>query len=357
MGLFSNQFSNVVEWNESRDDVIFWLWRNKEIKRGSRLIIRPGQDAIFLYNGKIEGIFKDEGNYEIESEIIPFLTTLKGFKFGFNTPLRAEVLFVNTKEFLIRWGTKNAINIPTTSLKGGLPIRSFGTFSVKIHDYLSLIDRVAGVKQQFTVDDVKERVLAQLDQLLMRWISKEGKDMFNLQANSYEIANGIKMDLDMELLKLGLTVTDFTISSFTYPENVQKMIEKTASYDMVGDVAHYQQMSMIDSLTENPNSAMASMAQTGAGLAMGVEMMKHMSSIVATPSTSPTQPQPTSVTTTCAHCGHHLNPNAKFCPECGNKVQQQPISSTNKSPKFCPDCGHKTTPGTKFCHECGHKLV
>ena len=191
MGLFSNQFSNVVEWNESRDDVIFWLWRNKEIKRGSRLIIRPGQDAIFLYNGKIEGIFKDEGNYEIESEIIPFLTTLKGFKFGFNTPLRAEVLFVNTKEFLIRWGTKNAINIPTASLKGGLPIRSFGTFSVKIHDYLSLIDRVAGVKQQFTVDDVKERVLAQLDQLLMRWISKEGKDMFNLQANSYEIANGI----------------------------------------------------------------------------------------------------------------------------------------------------------------------
>ena len=176
MGLFSNQFSNVVEWNESRDDVIFWLWRNKEIKRGSRLIIRPGQDAIFLYNGKIEGIFKDEGNYEIESEIIPFLTTLKGFKFGFNTPLRAEVLFVNTKEFLIRWGTKNAINIPTASLKGGLPIRSFGTFSVKIHDYLSLIDRVAGVKQQFTVDDVKERVLAQLDQLLMRWISKEGKE-------------------------------------------------------------------------------------------------------------------------------------------------------------------------------------
>ena len=90
MGLFNNQFANVVEWNETRDDVIFWMWRNKEIKRGSRLVIRPGQDAIFLFNGKIEGVFKDEGNYEIESEIVPFLTTLKGFKFGFNTPLRAE---------------------------------------------------------------------------------------------------------------------------------------------------------------------------------------------------------------------------------------------------------------------------
>ena len=302
MGLFNNQFANVIEWNESRDDVIFWLWRNKEIKRGSRLVIRPGQDAIFLYNGKIEGIFKDEGNYEIESEIIPFLTTLKGFKFGFNSPLRAEVLFVNTKEFLIRWGTKSAINIPTPSLKGGLPIRSFGTFTVKVNDYLALIDRIAGVKQQFTVEDVKERVLSQLDQLLMRWISKEGKDLFNFQVNAYDIARGIKSDLDMELLKLGLTVTDFTISSFTYPENV--------------------------------------------------EMMKQMTSMMTNTSTA-SQAQP-STTLSCHQCGHKLSPNVKFCPECGTKVQASPPPSTGY--KFCPECGTQTTPDAKFCNECGHKL-
>lgn len=84
MGLFKSQLSNVVEWEEYRDDCIFWKWTNKEIKKGSRLIIRPGQDAIFLYNGSIEGIFKDEGEFDIDSQIIPFLSTLKGFKFGFN---------------------------------------------------------------------------------------------------------------------------------------------------------------------------------------------------------------------------------------------------------------------------------
>lgn len=94
MGLFRNQFSNVVEWEEYRDDCIFWKWTNKEIKKGSRLIIRPGQDAIFLYNGNIEGIFKEEGEFDIDSQIIPFLSTLKGFKFGFNSGMRAEVLFV-----------------------------------------------------------------------------------------------------------------------------------------------------------------------------------------------------------------------------------------------------------------------
>ena len=84
---------------------------NDEIKKGSKLIIRQGQDAIFMYNGKIEGIFKDEGSFDIESQIIPFLSTLKGFKFGFNSGVRAEVLFVNTKEFTERWGTKNPISV------------------------------------------------------------------------------------------------------------------------------------------------------------------------------------------------------------------------------------------------------
>ena len=77
MGFFSNQLSNIVEWEQFRDDMIFWKWDNKEIKKGSKLIIRPGQDAIFMFNGKIEGIFKDEGSFDIESQIMPFLSTLK----------------------------------------------------------------------------------------------------------------------------------------------------------------------------------------------------------------------------------------------------------------------------------------
>ena len=214
MGLFKGQFANVVEWEEYRDDCIFWKWTNREIKKGSKLIIRAGQDAIFMYNGKIEGIFKDEGSFDIESQIIPFLSTLKGFKFGFNSGVRAEVLFVNTKEFTERWGTKNPISIPTPALPGGMPIRAFGNFSFAVSDYITLIDKVAGVKQMNTVADVKERISAVLDQLRMKWISKEGKDMFNLQANAQDIASGIKTDLDMEMSKLGITITTFTVSRF-----------------------------------------------------------------------------------------------------------------------------------------------
>lgn len=88
MGFLKNQFSSLVEWNESDEGVIFSRWPGQEIKKGSRLIIRPGQDAVFLYNGRVEGIFEEDGDYDIESDILPFLTTLKSFRFGFNTPLR-----------------------------------------------------------------------------------------------------------------------------------------------------------------------------------------------------------------------------------------------------------------------------
>src|SRR5690625_5197361 len=111
MNFFKGQLADVIEWDEFRDDMIFWKWGNNEIKKGSKLIIRPGQDAIFFNHGRIEGIFEDAGDYDIDSEIIPYLSTLKGFKFGFNTGMRCEVLFVNTKEFTVKWGTKSPIHL------------------------------------------------------------------------------------------------------------------------------------------------------------------------------------------------------------------------------------------------------
>ena len=335
MGLFGGQLANVVEWEEYRDDIIFWKWTNKEIKKGSRLIIRQGQDAIFMYNGKVEGIFTDEGSFDIESEIIPFLSSLKGFKFGFNSGIRAEVLFINTKEFTVKWGTKNPISIPTTSLPGGMPVRAFGTFNFKMDDYLCLIEKIAGVKKQYAVEDVQERVLSVLNQLFMKWISKEGKDMFNLQANAFDIAAGIKTDLDMELIKIGLTITGFNIESFSYPEEVQKMQNKAASQSMVGDMNKYTQMAMTDAMS-NGNGGSASlgsdMVNMQMGMMMGQQMMNNMAG-------------------TMNHMGQTNSDK-----ENTNQPVQQDNTVGATPPKFCPNCGTATN-GAKFCSECGNKLV
>jgi membrane protease subunit (stomatin/prohibitin family) len=223
MGIFGSQASAVVEWKEYSDDIIFWKYSSSEIKKGSKLIIRPGQDAIFMYNGRIEGIFKDEGSFDIESEIIPFLTTLKSFTFGFNTPMRAEILFVNTREFTVKWGTRNAIILQAEGLPGGIPVRAYGTFNFKVSDYTALIDKVAGVRNKYTVEDVRERVSTVLNALLMKWIATEGKNIFNLQANAYAIGKGIQGDLDYEMTKDGITITGFSIQSVSFPEEIAKM--------------------------------------------------------------------------------------------------------------------------------------
>ena len=200
-------------------------------------------------------------------------------------------------------------------------MRVFGTFNCKVSDYLVLIDKIAGVKQQYSIEDVKERVLAVLDQLLMKWIMKEGKDLFNLQANAYEIAKGIGEDLDMELMKIGISITGFQIASFNYPEEIQEMINKVASQSMVGDMGRYQTMAMLDGMSKGSRrgSHMATdMAGMQVGMMMGQQMVQQMQ--------------------------QNQSPN-----QTGNGQPQQ------QKPNFCPNCGTKTN-GANFCPNCGTKL-
>ena len=333
MALF-NQMADVVEWEQYNEETLFWKWTNREIKKGSVLIIRPGQDAIVLYNGRTEGIFRDEGRFDIESDIIPFLSTLKGFKFGFNSGLRAEVLFINTKELTVKWGTKNAINLPAEGLPGGMPIRAFGTFSCKVADEQILIERVAGVQNVFTIDDVKTRVISNLDQLLMKWISQEGKDMFHLQSYAQEISSGIASDLDFEMRKIGIGITDFVISSVSYPEEVQAMLEKAASQSMVSDVGKYQQMAMADALSSGGDSAAGSAAATMAGMGAGMAMAQQMAGMAQ--GTAPAGAAQTGAAPAAAEGQAAVASGAvNFCPNCG-----QPANGA----RFCPNCGTKLIP-------------
>ena len=320
MGLFFKQLANVVEWAEASDSVLFWKWQNQEIKKGSKLIIRPGQDAIFMYNGRIEGVFEEEGSFDIESDIIPFLSTLKSFKFGFNNPLRAEVLFINTKEVLVKWGTKNAINLQAPGLPGGMPIRAFGTFACKISNQEVLIDKLAGIRQTYSVNDVKERIVSNLDQLLMSWIGKEGRDMFNLQMDAAKIAEGIRSELNDDMCKIGIAITDFNIESFSYPEEIKKMQEKAAAQAMVGDVNKYQQLAMADSLGKGKtggSSVAGDMVSMQMGMAMGQQMVAQMQG---------------GAQAGAASVGGQSFAGAKFCPNCG--------TATNGA-NFCANCGTK----------------
>ena len=219
-----------------------------------------------------------------------------------------------------------------------MPIRAFGTFDVKVNDYLQLIDALAGVKQIYTIDDIRDYVISILDPLLMKWISREGKDMFNLQMNSQEISQGIKTDLDMALIKIGLTVLDFKCSNFSYPQEVQEMQKKAASQSMVGDMNRYQQFAVTDAVSKSGHggNAAVDMASMQMGMMMGQQMVNNMAA---------------------------MNQNAVNQNTTNQNASNQNTSNQGSTsgvagnvPKFCPNCGTPTN-GGKFCTECGQKLV
>ena len=301
MGLFGKKAS-VVEWDEFRDDLVFWKWKDKEIGRKSRLILKPGQDAVFLYNGKVEGVFRDEGSYEIKSQIVPLLNTLKKFRFGFMRGLRAEVIFINTKDILMTWGTKGALNIPAQNTPAEVPVRAFGTYVLRVDDEMALLDNIAGVKAVYTTDDVRARVDSMLDQLLMKWITREGKDIYNLQSNADMIAKGIGEDLDMELIKIGLTINNFKISNFSYPNDIQSQINQAATQSLLGK------------------------PQTQFGGQLGGQGYSQLGGQQAYQPGIPQNPPYHGYSTGsrdnyCSNCGTPLKPGSRFCPNCGKSVQ------------------------------------
>ena len=345
MGLWDaikTQLLDVVEWKDMDDNTIFYKWTNIELKKGSRLILRPAQDAIFLYQGRIEGIFTEEGQYDIESQIIPFLSTLFGFKFGFNSGLRAEVLFINTREFTVKWGTQNAINLPVQGLPGGMPIRAYGIYTCKVSDYNVLIEKVAGVQNTFTIDDIKARLAGSADQLLMKWIVKEGKDMFNLQANAYDIGKGIAADLAAEFEQFGMTCTGFQIQSVSYPDNVREMQEKAAGQAMIGNLNAYTTIAMADGMA-NGNGGAGNMAGTMASMQVGMMYGQQMVNQMQ-------QNQQAQ-----APAAEAVQAGAAAVGEATQEVKDA-AAAFAEYPKFCPNCGTKTE-GWKFCPNCGTKLA
>lgn len=312
------QGKDTIEWEEFRDDVLFYKWKGKEIKKGSKLIIRPGQRAIFYANGVVEGIFEQPGNFDIESEIVPFLSTLTGvFQLRGDSGLRAEVYFVNAKELLLPWGTRQRIMIPTPEVPTGIPIGCNGNMVIEFRDYMKFIEKVAGVRASYSLDEISERIMGEIGPIIAEAIL-DGQHTIGvnalcaLQANNRKMAKVIAEELDKELFDFGFGVRDLNIIAINYPEDVQKMAEKMVAQSFVQDVGRYASIQAADSMTQGGGDNMAAM---GAQMAMGMQMAQVM----------------------------------------GQNMNMQGLATAAAGDRFCPTC-RKMTVG-KFCSDCGTQTV
>lgn len=320
------QGKDTIEWEEFRDDVLFYKWKRNEIKKGSKLVIRPGQKAIFYANGIVEGIFEEPGNFDVASEIVPFLSTLKGvFQLRGDSGLRAEVYFVNAKELLLPWGTRQRIMIPTPEVPSGIPVGCNGNMVIEFRDYLRFIEKVAGIRQTYSLEDISERIMGEIGPIIMEAIL-EGQHtigvnaLCSLQRNNRKMAKYICEELDKELFDFGFGVKDLNIMAINYPEDVQKMAEKMAAQSFVQDVGRYATLQAASSMTQGGGDNMATM---GAQMAMGMQMGQMMQQAMH----------------------GQMNPNQQVAPN----------AQATEADRFCPTC-RKMTSG-KFCSDCGTQTV
>jgi membrane protease subunit (stomatin/prohibitin family) len=346
LNMIKGQLIDVIEWTDNSNKTMVHKYdmNGKEIMMGAQLTVRESQVAIFVNEGQLADVF-EPGRYELQTSNMPVLTALKSWKYGFNSPFKADVYFINTKQFLdMKWGTSNPVMMRDSEF-GMIRLRAFGIYSFRVSDPETFLKEVFGTSSLFTVEGVEGQIKRTLISGLSDAIAESKIPALDLAANYDEIAEYAMHNINPKLAALGLTLASFVIENISLPEEVEKTMDKRTSMGVLGDLNQYAKYQAAEAMREaanNDGSGMAGMGVgMGAGAAMGQMFAQSMgNSTVSVAATEQTGKVP------CSACGAMISPGSKFCPECGAK---------QNSAAFCTNCGKEIPSGTKFCPECGAK--
>ncbi len=280
MGIFDKirgEFIDIIEWTDNSTDTMVHRFErhNNEIKNGAKLTVRESQVAVFVDEGQIADVFPP-GMYTLETANLPILSTLKGWKYGFNSPFKAEVYFVNTKRFTdLKWGTKNPIMMRDQDF-GIVRVRAFGTYSMRVSDAGTFLKEIAGTNWQFTTDEISEQTRSWLVSSFGDAVAEAKIPVIDLASQYEEMGAILTSRVNPKFAEHGLEVLNMTIENVSVPPEVEAAIDKRSSMGALGDLNKYMQFQAAESLTENPGGMGAMGAQMGMGMAMANQMGQAM---------------------------------------------------------------------------------
>jgi membrane protease subunit (stomatin/prohibitin family) len=259
---------DIVEWLESSTDAMVWRFDrpNNEIKNGAQLIVRPGQVAVFVDQGTVADVFVP-GRHELTTQNLPVLSRLRGWKHGFASPFKAEVVFVSTRQFVSnKWGTKQPVMTRDPEL-GPVRLRVFGTYAVRVSDAESFVRELVGANSSFTIgqisDQLRDLVVARFSELL----AESTIPALQLAANYRELGDLAAQRLAPELAKLGVELTKVVVESIALPDEVAATLDQRTRIGLIGgDMGAYAQLLTADAVRD----AARNQGTGGAGAAIGV---------------------------------------------------------------------------------------
>ena len=346
LNAIKGQLIDVIEWtdNSSKTMVHKYDMNGKEIMMGAQLTVRESQVAIFVNEGELADIF-EPGRYELQTSNMPILTALKSWKYGFNSPFKADVYFINTKQFLdLKWGTSNPVMMRDAEF-GMIRIRAFGIYSFRVSDPATFLKEVFGTSSHYTVDDVEGQIKRTLVSGLSDAIAESKIPALDLAANYEELSSYALKAINPKMAELGLALCSFVIENISLPEEVEKNIDKRTSMGVLGNMDQYAKFQAAEAMRDaanNSNGVAGMGVGMGAGAVMGQMFAQNTMGAAAPQAAAPAA----AAAATCINCGAQIPAGSKFCPECGAK---------QTTAAFCTSCGKEIPAGTKFCPECGAK--
>ncbi|MEV1169732.1 SPFH domain-containing protein, partial [Nonomuraea sp. NPDC049784] len=282
------QFIDIVEWLDDSRDTVVWRFprHDNEIKMGAQLIVRESQVAVFVNEGQIADAF-GPGTYTLETRNLPILSTLKGWKYGFESPFKAEVYFVSTRQFAdFKWGTQNPVMVRDPEF-GPVRLRAFGAYSARVTDAPALLRELAGTDPQFRTEEVEGYLRQMVVGRLAHALGTTGLPVLDLAASQHEMGRQLAEVLTADLAGVGIALPNFTIENISLPPEVEQAVDKRSQMGIVGDLGEYARFQAADAL-ENAGGAAEGMG-LGVGIAAGHQMAAALSQNQGGP---PPLPQP-----------------------------------------------------------------
>ena len=299
MDFIKGELIEIIEWTDDSRDTLSYRWPDddKEIKNGAQLIVRESQVAQFVYLGQFGDTFAP-GKHTLTTDNIPVLTTIKGWKYGFNTPFKADVYYVNTRLFTgNKWGTSNPVMMRDADF-GIVRVRAFGTFDFRIVEPRLFLKEVAGSDQHFRLDEFADTMRSRVISLFSEALAESKVPVLDVATRYSELGDALLPLINaVTTAKYGIEFASFVLENVSVPPEVEQAIDKRSSMAAVGNLNDYVKFQMAQGMGSGQGGGAGGFAtEMAVGMAMAQQMMQQQGGVLgpqATPAAAGPPPLPT----------------------------------------------------------------
>ena len=283
MDFLKGELIEVIEWTDDSRDTLSFRFPDddKAIKNGAQLIVRESQQAQFVYVGEFGDTF-GPGRHTLTTENIPILTKLKSWKYGFNSPFKADVYFVNTRLFTgNKWGTANPVMMRDADL-GIVRVRAFGTYDFRVVDTKRFLKEVAGSDHNFRLDEFAETMRSRIVSVFGDAVASAHVPVFDVASRYTELGEALMPLINpVVTAKYGLEIASFVIENVSVPPEVEQAIDKRSSMAAVGNLNDYVKYQMAQGLEKGGSGVAGVGAEIAVGLSMAQQMINQPGGVMA----------------------------------------------------------------------------